>query len=90
MPPIELVEVDDSVRVSGDRQDGRVTKIRINKRFCLYQELDGAEGYLAETALLELLSPEEGEQRSVSDFLGEISQCLSAWQRVANSEPADE
>lgn len=89
MPPIELVEVDDSVRASSDRQDGRVTKIRINKRFCLYQELDGAEGYLAETALLELLSPDEGEQRSVSDFLGEVSQCLLAWQKVASAESAE-
>jgi hypothetical protein len=89
MPPIELVEVDESVRASSDRHDGLVTKIRINKRFCLYQELDGAEGYLAETALLELLSPDEGEQRSVSDFLGEVSQCLLAWQKVASAESAE-
>jgi hypothetical protein len=86
MPPIELVEVDESVRSSSDRRDGRVTHIRINKKYCLYQDLEGMEGYLAETALFELLSPDEGEQRSVAEFLAEVGQCLHAWHKVANAE----
>ena len=84
MPPFELQPLDPSVRSDSKREGGLLTKVVINSNYCLYRELDGKEAYLAETALIELLKPAEGDKRFVPEFLGDLEQALIAWHRVAS------
>ena len=83
VPPIVLLDLDPSVRSESDDTGGRVTKIVINRRYPMYQNLDGDEGYIAETALLELLRPRGSEQLPVDQFLGQVNDCLRYWYRTA-------
>lgn len=85
VPPIELEDASDrSVRsfLRIDEQTGRIAAVVINIRYPLYSELDGAEAYLAETAVMELSKPQEGDQKNLTEYLGEVDTWISAWARV--------
>jgi hypothetical protein len=83
VPPLVLLDLDPSVRSEADEEDGRVTKIVINRRYPMYQDLDGDEAYIAETVLFELLRPRGGELLPVDQFLGQVNDCLGFWYRNA-------
>lgn len=83
VPPLVLDDLDPSVRSEADVECRRVTKIVINRRYPMYKDLDGDEGYIAETALLELLRPRAGELLPVEQFLGQVNDCLAFWYRAA-------
>lgn len=83
VPPLVLLDLDPSVRSEADEENGVVTKIVINRRYPMYQDLDGNEAYIAETALLELLRPRGGELLPVDQFLGQVNDCLGFWYRTA-------
>jgi hypothetical protein len=83
VPPIELADLDPSVRSEAIAANDRITKILVNRRFATYGLLDGREAYLAETALMELLMPAETEKTLASAYVAQLNQCLEAWARVA-------
>ncbi len=80
-PPAVLDAFDPSLR-SGWRTEGGDTKIVINTAFPLLMEFDGAPGYLAETMVMELAMPQEGEQRDLGDYIAEVNAVTAAWARV--------
>ena len=80
-PPAILEAFEPSVR-SGWRTDGTESKIVVNTAFPLYRALDAAPGYLAETVVMELAKPREGEGRSLADYLTEVNAVTAAWARV--------
>jgi hypothetical protein len=87
-PPIELRDLDPSVRSEAIRNGDMITKILINRLYPLYGELKGQEAYLAETALLDLLMPAVGEKTPVVDYVSQLNQCLEAWWRVSQEAVA--
>jgi hypothetical protein len=84
-PPIELANLDPSVRSEAVRSGDTIVKVVINRAYPLYAELKGHEAYLAETALLELLMPAETEKTPVVEFVSQLNQCLEAWWRVSQA-----
>lgn len=87
MPPIELVFTDPAVRSSSDKtDDGNITRININKGYCLYGALEGSEAYLAETALIEFLQPDRNDVMQVSEFTAEVNRCVDLWFTVAKED----
>ena len=83
VPPIQLADLDASVRSETIRADGVIGKILVNRTFPVYQVLDGREAYIAETALMELLMPAETEKTLAAGYVTQLNQCLEAWARVA-------
>jgi len=78
-PPAVLEAFEPSVR------SGSESKIVINTALPLYRALDAAAGYLAETVVMELAKPREGEARSLADYLTEVNAVTAAWARVHQS-----
>jgi hypothetical protein len=83
VPPIEIRALEPSLRSEVIRSADEITAIVINKAYPLYVELNGNEAYLAETALLELLMPAEGEKTPVAEYIGQVNAALFAWAQVA-------
>jgi hypothetical protein len=54
----------------------------INKNYHLYAAFEGAKAYLAETAILELCKPPEGEEMSAQDYTSQVSLLLLRWRDV--------
>lgn len=77
-PPVVFDAFDPSVRTEW-RSNGRSNELVINQNFCLYEQLDGSPGYLAETILLAVLAPTEGDPKTVDEYLGEVNNLLSVW-----------
>jgi hypothetical protein len=88
VPPIELRDLDPSVRSEAVRSGDTIVKVFINRTYPLYAELKGHEAYLAETALLELLMPAAGEKTPVADYVAELNQSLAAWSGVSRESAA--
>ncbi len=65
-PPVVLDALDPHTRSSW-RTDGGVSTIVVNTNFCLYKDLEARSGYLAETIVMELAKPVEGESRTLDD-----------------------
>lgn len=82
-PPIELADLDPSVRSESLRNADTVVKVRINRQFPVYAELRGHEAYLAETALMELLKPGADERVPVGEFINDLNRALDAWWTVS-------
>jgi len=80
-PPVVFDSIDSHVR-SAWRWDNGSSKIVVNTDFCLCRELGASPGYLAETIILELAKPPEGEDRSLGDYLSEVTNVLIAWSSV--------
>ena len=79
-PPAILDAFDPSMR-SGWRTNGE-TKLVVNTAFPLYQEFGPAPGYLAETVVMELAKPLEGQEKTLANYIAEVNQITSAWARV--------
>lgn len=87
-PPIELADLDPSLRSEAVRSGDAIVKVFINRTYPLYGELKGHEAYLAETALLELLKPAAAEKTPVDEYIEQLNQCLAAWWRVSQEYAA--
>ena len=89
-PPAILGSLDPSVR-AGWRTDGQ-TKLVVNTDFPLYEVFRQGQaadrkgqaraGYFAETVIMKLAEPAEGEQRALADYLAEVSNLTAAWARL--------
>ena len=80
-PPAILDAFDPSMR-SGWRTDGGESRLVVNTAFPLYQEFGAVAGYLAETVVMELAKPLEGEEKNVGDYLAEVNTITAAWARI--------
>jgi hypothetical protein len=89
-PPIELTDLDPSVRSEALRRGDTVVKVLINRLFPVYAELRGHEAYLAETALIELLKPTVDERIPVGEFINDLNRALDAWWKVSQDAAHDE
>ena len=58
----------------------------INKSFPLYQSLRGVKPNLAETAILELCKPKQGEPMDASRYVEHVDLMLSKWMGLGNQE----
>lgn len=85
-PPAVLDSLGDRSQRSDWRKDNGTTKLVVNTDFPLYVELKGAEGYLAETIILKLAEPQEGDPKSLDDYLAEVNNLLVAWASVHREE----
>lgn len=82
VPPTELNSLEDaSVRVDWKHEGGK-KKLIINRNFPLYKQLEGAPGYIAETIILELAKPDEGDPKSLEQYLDMVNNLLVAWSKV--------
>ena len=88
VPPIELADLDPSVRSEAIRVGDGISKIVVNRAYPLYRQLEGREAYLAETAVMEMLMPAEAERTTVPVYVGQVNQYIEAWARVAEAPPA--
>ena len=61
---------------------GKKTEIVINTNFPLYAEFKGSEGYLAETIIMKVAEPGEGESRTVTDYVAEVTNMTAVWADV--------
>ncbi len=90
-PPAILDSLDASVR-AGWREDGRERKLVVNTEFPLYQVFrqgqapghrgQARDGYFAETVIMKLAEPVNGEQRPLADYLAEVGNLTAAWARL--------
>jgi hypothetical protein len=87
-PPIELADLDPSMRSEAVRSGDTIVKVLINRAYPLYGALKGDEAYLAETALMELLMPATTEKTPVAEYVEQLNQCLAAWWQVSQEAAA--
>lgn len=84
MPEWELRVLEPSIRsVWGERETKKC--LLINKKYCLYEEREGDELYIAETAILQLARPEGDERLSLQEYLGEIDLLMRAFCEICSS-----
>ena len=57
----------------------------INKNYHLYQSFNGSDPYLAETAILELCKPREGEEMTATRYVDKVNLMLLKWSQVATT-----
>ena len=79
-PPARLESFDLAER--SRMETGEKTEVVINTSFPLYTEFTGSPGYLAETIVMKLAEPVEGEDRMVADYVAEVNNVMSVWARV--------
>ena len=84
MPPWRIDVLDPGTR-SAWRDENKQRTLIINKTFPLYDEWKGNELYIAETAALELVKPEEDEKRSIEEYLEEVNSLISSFCQVWDS-----
>jgi len=87
-PPLRIRAWDSSERSTWNAEGSR-TWLDINKSFPLYQSLKGVKPYLAETAILELCKPKQGETMDASRYVEHVDLMLSKWMRLGNQETDD-
>jgi hypothetical protein len=87
LPPIRpKPNLDKALRSGRDMENGAEV-IVINTRHPMYIDLDGNAAYIAETAILEMLKPDdESEALNASDYYGQALQLLNAWYKVVEEE----
>jgi hypothetical protein len=83
-PPLRIRSWDASER-SAWTTEGAKTWLDINKSYHLYQSFNGAKPYLAETAILELCRPREGEQMTATEYVGRVGLMLLKWHQVSDA-----
>ena len=64
--------------------EGATVWLDINKSYHLYRSFGGSEPYLAETAILELCKPREGEAMLAVAYVDKVNLMLLKWGQVAN------
>jgi hypothetical protein len=87
-PPLRIRSWEASVRFAWTNE-GAQTFLDINKNFPLYKALNGAKAYIAETAILALCKPVEGESMSVGDYLEKVHHMTLKWAEVAGLIPSE-
>jgi hypothetical protein len=84
MPDWELKEdLGLDIRSEWGEKDGRRCLL-INKKYCLYNEREGDELYIAETAALQLAKPEGDEVLSLVEYLNNTNLIIRAFCEVYN------
>jgi hypothetical protein len=63
--------------------EGSQRWLDINKDYPLYKGLSGSKGYLAETAILALCKPQEGEPMSAGEYMDKVNLMLVKWAEIA-------
>ncbi len=81
-PPLRIRSWDPSERSAWTTEGAKVW-LDINNTYHLYQSLSGAKPYLAETAILHLCTPSEGEAMSAAQYLERVNLMLLKWAQVA-------
>ena len=81
-PPLRIRSWDSDER-SAWTTEGAQVWLDINKSYHLYQHLRGAKAYLAETAILELCGPREGEAMGAAEYIDRVNLMLLKWSHVA-------
>jgi len=84
MPPWEMRVLSPEIR-SDWGEKGSERCLLINKKYCLYEERNGDELYIAETAALELAKPSEGEKLGLDEYLATVNEIMRVFCEVANS-----
>lgn len=87
-PEIEIVAGTPDIRSALVEEDGKVV-IQINKNFPGYAKVDGADSYVAESVLIELLMRDE-ECQMAPALVERVNFLLVRWSGVASSEIHDE
>jgi hypothetical protein len=86
LPRIRPAPMEDPSLRSGRDQENGSEIIVINTLHAMYRELNGHEAYFAETAVLEILRPQDDEPFGAEDYWGQALQLLNAWFRVVGSK----
>jgi hypothetical protein len=89
-PPLRIRSWEFTDRFAWNTEGAQVW-LDINKSYPLYKALSGSKPYLAETAILALCNPREGESMSASDYMDKVNLMLVKWAQVAGlAAPAEE
>ena len=81
MPDWELRILEPYIRSDWGEKEGRPCLL-INKKYCLYEQREGDELYIAETAALQLAKPEGEEKMTLEDYLSGVNQIMRAFCEV--------
>jgi hypothetical protein len=81
MPEWELKVLEPEIRSEWGEKNGNRCLL-INKKYCLYEERDGDDLYIAETAALQLARPEEDEKLALKEYLNEVDLIMRAFCEV--------
>lgn len=87
-PEIEIVAGSPEIRSALVEEDGKVT-IQINKNFPGHAKVDGADSYVAETVLIELLMRDE-ECQMAPALVERVNYLLVRWSGIPSHESPDE
>ena len=80
-PPARLESFDPAFRSRWEADRKRMGVV-INTNFPMYPEFKGSPAYLAETIIMKLAEPIEGESRTVADYVAEVTNMSAAWASV--------
>jgi len=81
--PLRVKGMDSSERSSWELEGGK-TWLNINNLYHLYLSLEGAKPYLAETAILQVCKPQEGESLQAGEYIERVNLMLIKWAQVAD------
>lgn len=81
-PPLRIRSWDASERSAWTHEAGQ-TWLDVNKNYPLYRAIRGDKSYVAETAILELCKPNEGEAMNATDYVDRVNLMLLRWANVA-------
>ena len=81
MPDWELRILEPYIRSDWGEKEGRPCLL-INKKYCLFEEREGDDLYIAETAALQLAKPEGDEKKTLDDYLDGVNQIMRAFCEV--------
>lgn len=84
MPDWELRVLQGHIRSEWSEREGRACLV-INKKYRLYEERDGDELYIAETAALMLVARESEGQQDLSEYLHGVNRVMQAFCEVYGS-----
>lgn len=88
-PPLRIRAWESSERFAWTTE-GAQAWLDINKSYPLYKALNGSKPYLAETAILGLCQPREGEPMSATEYMDKVNLMLVKWARVTGLAPVEE
>ena len=81
MPEWDLRILEPHIRSDWEQRQGHRCLL-INKSYCLYEQREGDDLYLAETAALQLARPEEDERLDLKEYLEEVNLLIRAFCEV--------
>ncbi|MCH8092663.1 MAG: hypothetical protein IIC57_09985 [Proteobacteria bacterium] len=84
-PPLRISAWDPSERSTWNAEGSRMW-LDINKNFPLYQSFKGMKPYVAETAILELCKPKQGEPMDARQYVEHVDLMLTKWMGLGNRE----